>query len=302
MPIILKRGTEANRAGLSLKTGEPIFTTDTCRLYIGSGSAPTGKEIEFGQLSASFVSASVISATTMSCDVFITENFSASFTSMSVEELTVLKPINATCSFSHTSSYLLGSISSASFAQTSATSSYLSSSGQNVALGDILSTDTSSGVWAGSQSVTGSGIFVQRSALSARSTLLSAGTTVNGNGSYNIAVAAGTLGAISPTLNGHFGSWQFQTYGGSTWSTSARMMIQASGDHNEGSRPTDIIFQSTPSGSTTLQTRLKVNGSGVQVTGSLGVNGPIKLTSGSLNTTPESGTIEYDGENFWLTI
>lgn len=29
---------------------------------------------------------------------------------------------------------------------------------------------------------------------------------------------------------------------------------------------------------------------------------PIKLTSGSLNTTPESGTIEYDGENFWLTI
>lgn len=296
MPIILKRGTEANRAGLSLKTGEPIFTTDTCRLYIGSGSAPTGKEIEFGQLSASFVSASVISATTMSCDVFITENFSASFTSMSVEELTVLKPINATCSFSHTSSYLLGSISSASFAQTSATSSYLSSSGQNVALGDILSTDTSSGVWAGNQSVTGSGIFVQRSALAARSTLLSAGTTVNGNGSYNIAVAAGTLGAISPTLNGHFGTWQLQTYGGSTWSTSARMMIQTSGDHNEGSRPTDIIFQSTPSGSTTLQTRLKVNGSGVQVTGSLGVNGPITSSAINVQTlvvTTISSSVEY---------
>jgi hypothetical protein len=98
MSIILKRGTEANRSGLSLKTGEPIFTTDTRRLYIGSGSSSAGNEIEFGQLSASFVSASTISAT-----------------NVTVDTLTAKNPINTTCSYSQTASYLLGSVESASY-------------------------------------------------------------------------------------------------------------------------------------------------------------------------------------------
>lgn len=69
MSIFLKRGTEANRAGLSLRLGETIYTTDTRRVYIGSGSASTGNEIEFGQLSASFVSASSISASGIKVDI-----------------------------------------------------------------------------------------------------------------------------------------------------------------------------------------------------------------------------------------
>lgn len=68
MSIILKRGLEGNRSGLSLQPGEPIFTTDTKRLYFGITGASTGVELTFGQLTASFISASVISASDMKVD------------------------------------------------------------------------------------------------------------------------------------------------------------------------------------------------------------------------------------------
>lgn len=271
MSIIFRKGLEANRP-LTLRQGEAIYTTDTHHLYIGSGSC--GRELEFGELTASAIHASTITVTTPiqgtaswaeTASFLIGSIASASYTT-----------------FSETASFLLGSIASASYSNYGATASYLSSSGQNVILGDAIITDSASGAWAGNQSFTGSGLFIQRSGVSARSTVFSAGSVLNGNGSYTIAAAGGTLGSIVPTQQGHFGSWQFQTYDGSTWSTSARMLMQTSEDHSAGSRATDILLQSTPSGSATPQTRLKVNGTGVQVTGSFGVNGSIGLNGSAI--------------------
>jgi hypothetical protein len=70
MSIILKRGTETNRSGLSLQAGELIFTTDTKHVYVGSSTSPTGNEIAFSQLTASFVSASAVSASTVHAESF----------------------------------------------------------------------------------------------------------------------------------------------------------------------------------------------------------------------------------------
>ena len=274
MSIILTKGPESNRGAVSLRPGEVIFATDTRRLYIGSSSVANGTELSFNQLSASFISSSGVNTTTLSVSEIIHG------TSSWAETSSYLIGSIESASYAKTASYLLGSISSASYSTYSETSSYLSSSGQNIAVGDILSTDSSVGDWVGNQNLTGSGIFVQRSGNSARSTIFSAGTTITGNGAYTIAVSSGSLSNILPSVNGHFGSWQLQTFGGISWATSARMLIQTSGDHNEQSRPTDILFQSIPSGSTTLQTRLKVNGTGIQVTGSLSVTGSIGINSG----------------------
>lgn len=320
MSIILKKGPEANRAGLSLETGEVIFATDTRRLYVGSGSESGGVELSFNQLSASYVSASVVTATVISASSLSVTTVDAVVTSMSVDYLQVNGTMMGTSSWSETASYLLGFVESASFSQNAATASflsgfiesaifaetasyfngvidsasfsttssnalysetasYLSSSGQIVAEGDLLVTDTSSDGWVGNSAYIGSGIFVQRNGSIARSTLFSAGSTLDGNGADTIAVAGGSFGSIGATQQGHFGAWQLQTFGGSTWSTTARMLMQAGGDHDEDSRPTNIVFQTTPSGSSTLQTRLKVNGTGVQVTGSLGVEGSIGINA-----------------------
>lgn len=365
MSIILKKGPEANRGSLSLQPGEVVFTTDTRHLYVGSESVGTGEELTFNQLTASYISSEVISASSISVttlDVTVTSmsvqylnvsgivqgtaswSETASYLIGSIESAsfsqtaaTALSADYATfaesSTFSETASYFNGVIESSSFSVTSSnalyseTASYLSSSGQIVAEGDLLVTDTSSDGWVGNSSYIGSGIFIQRNGSIARSTIFSAGTTVDGNGANTIAVAGGSFGSLGAAQQGHFGAWQLQTFGGVTWSTSARMLMQAGGDHNEGSRPTDILFQSTPSGSTILQTRLKVNGSGVQVTGSLGIDGqvgvgitaptaylhikagtnaagtaPIKLSAGAVNDVPESGTIEFDGTDFWLNV
>ena len=85
MPIILKRGTESNRPSLFLRVGEPIFTTDTRGLYVGSVGMPTGKEIEFGQLSASFVVASVVTASAIQSDEIRVTNLHVQTISASVE-------------------------------------------------------------------------------------------------------------------------------------------------------------------------------------------------------------------------
>lgn len=246
MGIILKKGPEANRNSISLATGEVIFTTDTRRLYIGSGSSSNGFEITFNQLTASFITASQITASVVKANSFI-----------------------GTASYAGTASYIVGSIESASYADYAPTASYLSGSGfRTTAIGDVLSTDATTNTWQGLQSNTGSGIFVQRSS-TARFGLLSAAPVGSGNGSFTAYISSGSINSIQPTQAGHFASFQMATWGGSSWTVPARMYIAAGGDHTETSRPTDIYFQTTPSGSTTLSTRMKVNGTGVQVTGSL---------------------------------
>lgn len=114
-----------------------------------------------------------------------------------------------------------------------------------------------------------------------RSTLQGLGSVVSGNANITYQVAGGTAGAVTNTLNGHYASLQLQTYGGSTWSTTGRILIQAYGDHNEGSRPTNITFSTVPSGSSTLVDRLKVNGVGVFVSGNLGLTGSLIFSDGT---------------------
>lgn len=40
--IKLKRGVEANRSTVTPSTGEPLYTTDTRRIYVGDGSTAGG--------------------------------------------------------------------------------------------------------------------------------------------------------------------------------------------------------------------------------------------------------------------
>ena len=95
MSIILKRGLESNRSGLSLQQGEPIFTTDTKRMYVGASGSVTGVELSFGQLTASFISASIISASLMYVDT--------------LDATTIIGSIES-ASYALTASYALNSI------------------------------------------------------------------------------------------------------------------------------------------------------------------------------------------------
>ena len=42
MPLQLRRGTDSNRLSITPVVGEPIFTTDTKKLFIGDGSTAGG--------------------------------------------------------------------------------------------------------------------------------------------------------------------------------------------------------------------------------------------------------------------
>ena len=42
MALQIRRGTDAQRQGITPKAGEPIFTTDTKKLFIGDGSTAGG--------------------------------------------------------------------------------------------------------------------------------------------------------------------------------------------------------------------------------------------------------------------
>ena len=42
MALQIRRGTDAQRQGITPKAGEPIFTTDTNKLYIGDGTTAGG--------------------------------------------------------------------------------------------------------------------------------------------------------------------------------------------------------------------------------------------------------------------
>ena len=48
MPLKLRRGTNADRTGITPAEGEPIYTTDTKKLYIGDGTTAGGTEIGGG--------------------------------------------------------------------------------------------------------------------------------------------------------------------------------------------------------------------------------------------------------------
>jgi hypothetical protein len=235
MPIILKRGTEANRVSLSLKTGEPIFTTDTRRVYIGSGSASTGNEIEFGQLSASFVSASVVSASSMNVGSLSATTITGVIESASYVEYSNVanKPalVSSSVQFGSTDNVIFGQITASSIQvetmhiQT-VTSSIAYVSGSTIH--GSVSTDTHQ--FTGSVSISGS-------------------LTLNSVGSGLLSANAG--GTITPrTITG-----------------TANQVIVANGDGVSGN-PTLSLPQSIATGSTpTFASMTLAPGSGQYPTG-----------------------------------
>jgi len=46
MPLKLRRGTSSNRTSITPAEGEPIYTTDTKKLYIGDGSTAGGVVVD----------------------------------------------------------------------------------------------------------------------------------------------------------------------------------------------------------------------------------------------------------------
>lgn len=266
MSIILKRGLEANRATTPVSEGEILFSKDTGRIYIGSGSGNMGGlEIKFAQLTASGIFAT---------DIKVTGTLAAT-ASWAQNAVTLVGAVESS-SYASTASYLLGSVESASYALTSSFASTAPWSGitsKPALISASAQFTTSSNFDVGL--VSASAMVVQNTEAISRITLASAGGIATSDAIFVSRVSAGTLASPSATLNGHYTAWQMQSFGGSTWSTSARILMQTQGDHDETSRPTNIIFATVPSGSTTLQDRLKINGSGVQVTGSLGVVGQV---------------------------
>lgn len=45
MPFQIRRGTEAERTGITTLVGEPLFTTDTKQLYLGDGTTSGGVDV-----------------------------------------------------------------------------------------------------------------------------------------------------------------------------------------------------------------------------------------------------------------
>ena len=43
--ILLRRGPEADRLDITPTMGEPVFTTDTHRLYVGDGETSGGRPV-----------------------------------------------------------------------------------------------------------------------------------------------------------------------------------------------------------------------------------------------------------------
>jgi len=48
MPLKLRRGLNADRTSITPAEGEPIYTTDTKKLYVGDGTTAGGTEIGGG--------------------------------------------------------------------------------------------------------------------------------------------------------------------------------------------------------------------------------------------------------------
>src|ERR1039458_3869116 len=49
--IQIRRGTDAQRSGVTFDSGEPVWTTDTQTLHIGDGSTPGGISVGGGSSS-----------------------------------------------------------------------------------------------------------------------------------------------------------------------------------------------------------------------------------------------------------
>jgi len=117
MPLRLRRGTDSVRTSITPVQGEPIYTTDTKKLFIGDGTTAGGVEVGGTPISSSY-------ATTAS---YVLNSVSSSFASTSATASYVLNAVSSsfatTSTTATTASYVLQAVSS-SFATNSMTASY----------------------------------------------------------------------------------------------------------------------------------------------------------------------------------
>lgn len=126
--------------------------------------------------------------------------------------------------------------------------------------------------------------------------------------------ARGTPGSPSAVLSGdRLGTIEFRGYGGETPGQviGALMRVEATENFGASSHGGKLRFQTVLTGSDTATDRLVFTGDNQAVfsgllllrAGAAGVGtAPLKLQSGSLNTTPESGALEFDGTHLYFTI
>lgn len=109
MPLRLRRGTDSARTSITPVQGEPIYTTDTKKLFIGDGTTAGGVEVGGTPISSSY-------ATTAS---YVLNSVSSSFATISATASYVLNAVSSSFSTnSMTASYYGGTVTSASFAST----------------------------------------------------------------------------------------------------------------------------------------------------------------------------------------
>jgi hypothetical protein len=122
----------------------------------------------------------------------------------------------------------------------------------------------------------------------------------------------GTITVPSSILSGDtFGGFLFQgnygTTANGTWKYGAAVTPKAYGDATTNGIPTYLRL--AVSNGTTLLDTMYIHPVGVKIgaaylhlaAGTAGAGtAPLKLTSGTLNTTPEAGAIEFDGTNLYF--
>jgi hypothetical protein len=137
-------------------------------------------------------------------------------------------------------------------------------------------------------------------------------------GTSGTTAGAGLQNGITATpSNGH--RLGFLTFGGeitgSTIVNSVALSAYATQNWSAGNKGAALAIEITPNGSTTRSERVRFDQNGnvgigqtsptavlhIKAGTAAASTAPIKLTAGTLNTTPEAGAIEFDGTNLYFT-
>lgn len=121
MPLRLRRGTDSTRTSITPVQGEPIYTTDTKKLFIGDGTTAGGVEVGGTSVSNS-ANDRIITSDGTSTGLVAESNLSFNGTQLTVTG-SVISP-SFTGSLQGSSSYSIQSLS-ASFATIASTASYV---------------------------------------------------------------------------------------------------------------------------------------------------------------------------------
>lgn len=121
MPLRLRRGTDSTRTSITPVQGEPIYTTDTKKMYIGDGTTAGGVEIG-GTTVTNSGDNRVITSDGTSTGLVAESNLSFNGTQLTITG-SIISP-SFTGSLQGSSSYSIQSLSS-SFATNSSTASYV---------------------------------------------------------------------------------------------------------------------------------------------------------------------------------